>query len=415
MSTSPTTVPSLADTDIDDLDLDDTDLFVHGDPHAVWRRLRDSEPVRWNPTDSGGFWALTTYEDVKAAYLNPATFSSAGGTVMGGSYRTGRDSATGRMLICSDSPEHRMLRQQVHKAFGPDTLERASRQVRTYLSAALDRVVADGGCDLAHDVARELPAGFLAAMFGLGRADAGTLLHLTEKMIGHRDELHSGRSAELTLVGAQVEIFDMMSDLLAMRRAQRGDDLVSVLLDAEINGRPMSDDEILYNCLNVAVGGNETTPYTATAAVVALTDHPDQAARLLADPALVPTAVDELFRWTSTNAYVQRTATRDTTIRDVRIAAGDPVTLWNASANRDPLRFDEPDRFDVGRRPNPHIAFGLGAHRCIGVAAAQLEVTLFVEEVVRRGLRFELTAPPTRLRSNFMLGITSLPVSVTAG
>jgi cytochrome P450 len=406
---------SRTDTAAPTVDLDDSDLFVHGDPHAAWRWLRENEPVRWNATAAGGFWALTTYEDVRAAYLDPTTFSSAGGTVMGGSYRSDRDTATGRMLICSDSPEHRLLRQQVHKAFGPDTLARASRQVRRYLTAALDRVVADGGGDLATDVARELPAGFLAAMFGLGREDAGTLLGLTEKMIGHRDDRHSGRSAELTLVGAQVEIFDMMAELLALRRARPGDDIVSVLLDSEINGRPMSDDEILYNCLNVAVGGNETTPYTASATVVALVEHPGEADRLLADPALVPTAVDELFRWTSTNAYVQRTATRDTTIRDVPIAAGDSVTLWNASANRDPLRFPDPDRFDVERRPNPHIAFGLGAHRCIGVAAAQLEITLFVEEIVARGLRFELTAPPARLRSNFMLGITSLPFAVTAG
>jgi cytochrome P450 len=397
------------------IDLTDLDLFVDGDPHAAWRWLRENAPVYWNETPAGGFWALTRHQDVHDAYVDSRTFSSAKGTVMGGSHRSESDTASGEMLICSDPPKHRLLRQQVHKAFATRMMEHAATRVTEYLGPALDRSLADGGCDFATDVARELPAGFLAAMFGLDRDEAGRLLDLTQRMIGHQDGHLGHAGSELELVATQVEIFDMMAELLEQRRRRPTEDLPSLLSSSTINGRPMSDDQILYNCLNVAVGGNETTPYTASAAVDTFIKHPSEVDRLYADWSLLPTAVEEVFRWTSTNAYVQRHATRDVEVGGVPIAAGDSVTLWNSSANRDAARFPAPDRFDVGRDPNHHLTFGIGAHRCIGQAAAQLEISLLLEQFVDRRLRFEPVSEPRRLRSNFMLGITSQPVHVTAG
>ncbi|MEU2511200.1 cytochrome P450 [Streptomyces syringium] len=398
------------------IDLNDLDLFVSGDPHAVWSRLRRTAPVYWNPTPDGGFWALTRYEDVSAAYIDTVSFSSKYGTVLGGSYRNAADTASGQMLICSDPPDHRLLRQQVHKAFAPWMIEKATQRVVEFLGAALDRFVAAGGGDFATEVALELPAGFLSAMFDLGRDDAFRLLGLTRSMIGHKDAEYSGSSgADMTLVASQVEIFDMLTDLTERRRKEPGNDLVSLLCAAEINGRPMTDSQILYNCLNVAVGGNETTPYTATAAVLALAEHPDQAKRLIADPGLLSTGVEEIFRWTSTNAYVQRTATRDVELRGTLIKAGQSVTLWNASANRDEDQFASPDVFDVSRAPNQHLAFGVAAHRCIGMGGARQEITLLMRALTERRLRFEVTGPIERLRSNFMLGIKHLPVAVSVG
>lgn len=395
------------------VDLDDLDLFVSGDPHAALARLRRDEPVHWNGTADGGYWALTRYADVAAAYLDPLTFSSRHGTVLGGSFRSATDTATGQMLICSDAPEHRILRQQVHRAFGTVTIRRAERLVRELLGTALDRLAADGGGDFAVDVAPVLPAGLLGAMFGLGLADALHLLALTRSMIGFRDpEYTRPGGASMTLVGAQVEIFDFLSELADQRRAQPGDDLLGVLLAARPNGRGLSDAQILYNALNVAVGGNETTPFTASAVVETLAAHPGEERRLRADPGLVPSAVEEFFRWTSTNAYVRRTVTTDVEIRGTRIRAGDPVTLWNMSANRDGDQFDDPDVLHLGRTPNRHLAFGLAHHRCIGMAAARMEITMLVEELVRRGLRLVPAGPVRRLRSNFMLGTIHQPVTV---
>lgn len=396
------------------IDLGDLDLFTSGDPHVAWRTLREQAPVYWNATADGGFWALTRYADVHAAYADPVTFSSRQGTVLGGSYRSDADTASGRMLIASDDPAHRLLRRQVHKAFLPELLDRALRVVRDYLRAALDRFVADGGGDFATEVAPELPAGLLAAMFGLGRADALHLLGLTRTMIGFQDpRYHANSSPAATLVASQVEILDLMADLMHERGRRRGDDLVSILLAAEVNGRPMTRGEILYNCLNVAVGGNETTPFTASAAVAAFIEHPDQARRLLDDPGLLPTALDEVFRWTSTNAYVQRTTTRPVEIGGVLVGEGESVTLWNASANRDEARFPDAHTFDVARSPNHHLAFGIGGHRCIGMGAAGMEIEALLAEIVTRRLVFAPAGEPERLRSNFMLGHTRLPVTVT--
>lgn len=395
------------------IDLDDLDLFVSGDPHTAWLWLRQNEPVYWNATATGGYWALTRYEDVTAVYPDTLTFSSKNGTVLGGSYRSETDTASGQMLICSDPPEHRLLRQHVHKAFGTTMMNQARGYVRQYLREALDRMAADGGGDFAVEIAPLLPAGLLAAMFGIGRDDALHLLRLTRTMIGFRDDEYAGDMADsMTLVAAQVEIFDLLAELLDRRRQAPGGDLVSMLIAARTNGRELSESQILYNALNVAVGGNETTPFTASAIVEALIQHPEEADRLYRQSVSLDTAVDEMFRWTSTNAYVCRTTTRDVTIRGVPIPAGETLTLWNASANRDAAQFPHADRLDLGRTPNHHVAFGLANHRCIGMPAARMEITLLMAELAGRGLRFALSGQIDRLRSNFMLGVKHLPVAV---
>ncbi|GAA0712689.1 cytochrome P450 [Dactylosporangium roseum] len=397
------------------IDLGDTELFVSGDPHATWARLRRERPVYWNGTGDGdGFWALTRYRDLARVYRDPATFSSEQGTVMGGSYRSGADSASGQMLICSDPPEHRLLRQQLHQGFTQEMVRRVSHRVAENVREAVDRFVAAGGGDFATEVAPMLPAGLLRAVFDLDHDQIRHLLGLTRAMIGHRDpELQTGRDESMTLVGTQVEILDLFAELIEQRRRRPGDDLVSLLLRSEINGRPMTESQILYNCLNVAVGGDETTPYTATAGVLALIEHPEQAERFRRDADLLPTAVEEIFRWTSTNAYVRRTATRDVEIGGTLISRGQSVTLWNASANRDEEQFPDADRFDLARSPNQHLAFGIGAHKCIGMNPARAEITILFEQLRSRGLRFALAGPVERLRSNFMLGIKHLPVTVT--
>lgn len=395
-------------------DLMDLDLFARGEMFAAWRHLRAEDPVHLHRGEDGGFWSLVRYDDIVGVYRDPSTFSSAKGTVMGGSYRDRTDSATGHMLICTDLPYHRTLRRQVRPGFSSAVVERIVTLLRPLLERTLDEFVADGGGDFAEQVAPVLPASVLMAMLGVDLRDAHHLLGLTRAMIGYRDdEYRSGASVALELVQTQAETFAFLADLVERRRADPGDDLVSMLLAGDEDGR-LTYEEVLYNGLNVAVGGNETTPHTASAMVVAFVEHPDQVDRLYGDPALLPTALEEILRWTSTNAYVQRTATRDVEIRGRRIEAGQAVTLWNASANRDEDVFERSEEFDLARTPNRHIAFGTGHHHCIGATVARRELRLLLEECVRRGLRFELAGPIERLRSNFMLGIKHLPVTVAA-
>lgn len=400
------------------VDLTDTELFVHGDPHRAWRWLRDNAPVYWNPDDSeqGGFWALTRYEDLMQAYRDPVTFSSREGTVIGGSFRSERDTASGQMIICSDPPAHRQLRQQVHRGFAQQMVHRIRRRVAASVAQAVERVIVDGGCDVATDLAPELPVAVLAEMFALDRTDAFALLDMSRDIIGYQDQ--TALSAEelsrerLRLVSAHARLLEWLMRLIEQRRRSPRDDLPSALLSGELNGRRLNLGEMLYNCLNVVVGGNETTPYTACAGIAALIEFPEQQQRLYDDPRLLPTAVDEILRWTSTNAYVGRTLTRDLVLHGVQLQEGQRVTLWNAAANRDERQFDNADTFDVGREPNHHLAFGAGNHRCIGQYVAREEITALFAHLAERKLRLELAGPICRLRSNFMQGTTSMPVRV---
>ncbi|GIF96872.1 cytochrome P450 [Catellatospora citrea] len=397
------------------IDLTDVDLFVRGEHHATFAYLRAHDPVHWNASADGtGFWALTRYDDVLAAYRDHGALSSESGAVLGGSFRSQKDTAAGRMLVATDPPRHRMLRQLLHPAWGPQMLNRVREQVTQLVDRALTRLSADGGGDFAQDVSTQLPAGALMAMMGLGQGDADELVRLTRRMIGYRDPAYAGdiEADRLRLAYYQSEIFEFFSDLCRQRRRQPGDDLVSILLRAELNGRPLTEADILYNCMNVAVGGNETTSYTASSGMIALIEHPGEYERLLTLPDISATAIEEFLRWGSTNAYVQRVATRDLRIGTADIAAGDSVVLWNVSANRDESHFPAADRFDLTRSPNRHLSFGSGIHRCAGSAVANIELTVLLDAIVERRLRLRLAGPVEPLHSNFILGTNRFPVSV---
>jgi cytochrome P450 len=419
------------------VDLTDVDVFVDGGHHASFVWLREHEPVYRNPLpdggkplpdggkplpdggkplpDGGGFWALTRYDDVVAAYSDHTAFSSLGGAVLGGSFRSDADTASGRMLVASDPPRHRMLRKVMHQVFTPAVVDRVGAVVTRLVDEAVRRMLADGGCDFATDIAPRLPAGALMGMLGLTYDEACHLIGLTRRMIGYRDSVlvDTAGDERLRLAESQADIFEFFADLLRDRGSTRGDDLLSVLTGASLNGRPLTEDEILYNCMNVAVGGNETSSYTACAGLLALTEHPEQARLLAGRPELLDTAVNEMLRWASTNAYVQRIATRDVELGGRTIRAGDVVTLWNVSANRDEDQFPNAHRFDVTRTPNRHLSYGVGIHRCIGATLAHTELTTLFRRLHTEKVGFAVAGRVSRLRSNFILGITSLPLRVT--
>ncbi len=401
------------------IDLTDIDLFASGRHHEAFGWLRANDPVHWQQHgDQPGFWALTRYDDIVAAYNDHASFSSSGGPMLGGSFSsTGADTAANKMLVAADPPRHRMLRQIVHAVFSPAYLARVAEQVRIGVDEVVGRALAAGGCDFATDIATELPARALMALVGIGHRDAEFLISATRRMIGFRDPqwVDTSEDERLRLALIQAEIFDFYADLLRERRRQPGEDLVSVLATAELNGRPLTEEEVLYNCLNVTVGGNETSSYTAVAGVLALIENPEQHQLLLDRPELLDSAVQEMLRWATSNAYVLRIASSDVSFGQTVIRAGQPVTLWNVSANRDERQFAEPAEFRLARSPNRHLAYGVGIHRCIGAVVAQVELPILLRRLIADRIRFSLAGPVVRLRSNFIQGITSLPVGMAAG
>ncbi|MFH8477054.1 cytochrome P450 [Streptomyces sp. NPDC018000] len=397
------------------IDLTDVDMFVSGAHTAAFTRLRAESPIHWNEgADGSRFWALTRYDDVMWAYRNHEAFSSARGAIVGGSFRSKADTSAGKMLVSTDLPRHRMLKQVIHPAMTAGSAKRVAARVEGLLDRALEQARRDGGCDFATDIATELPAGALMEIMGIGHQDAHELIGVTRRMVGYRDEVFVdiGGDERLRLAWLQAEVFEFFADVLAERRRSPGEDLVSTLLKAEVNGRRLTEEEIFYNCMNVAVGGNETSSYTACTGLVALMDHPDQYERLLGRPEVVSTAVEEMLRWSSTNAYVQRVVERDTERGAVTFRRGDSVTLWNYSANRDESVFADGHLFDIARSPNRHLSYGAGLHRCIGAPVAQAELSLLFARFAEEGLRFRPVGPVRRLRSNFILGITRLPVEV---
>jgi cytochrome P450 len=404
--------------DLTDIDLTDVDAFVDGRHHGMLAWLRANDPVHWHTLpDGGGFWALTRYRDVAAAYANHSMFSSSGGAMLGGSFRSGADTASGRMLVAADPPRHRLLRKIMHRLFTPEMVVAVQAQVTKLVDVAVDRMVRDGGADFATDIAPELPAAALMTMVGISHADAHHLIGLTRQMIGYQDPafVDTGGDDRLRLAGIQAEIFEFFADLVRERRLRPGDDLVGILLTEQINGRPIPAEDVLYNCMNVAVGGNETSSYTACTGLLALIEEPAQW-RLLTDrPGLLGSAVNEMLRWSSTNAYVQRVALRDVELAGRQISAGDSVTLWNVSANRDEDQFADPGRFDITRTPNRHLSYGSGIHRCIGATLAHVELSTLFQRLMRERAGFTLAGEVMSLRSNFILGTTAMPLRITSG
>ncbi|MCX4778458.1 cytochrome P450 [Streptomyces sp. NBC_01264] len=399
------------------IDLTDPDQFVEQRHYEMFSWLRENDPVHWHATGDGpGFWALTTYEDVAAGYLNHTDFSSEAGPMLGGSLYSDGDPSAGQMLVSTDPPRHRMLRQQLHQTFSQHVIKQVAHQVGELVDAAIGRALADGGCDFSTDIAEELPAGALMVMMGISRSRAHELIGLTRSMIGYRDPLlvtDAEDDERLRLAVIQADIFEFCAELLREKRANPGDDLISRLLGAELNGRPWTENEILFNCMNIAVGGDETSSYTACAGVVALDEHPDQLGRLRSSPQLLDGALNEILRWNSTNLYVHRVALRDTVVRGKDIRRGESVTKWNVSANRDPAQFRNPESFDITRSPNKHMSYGIGIHRCIGAMLAHTELTVLFRKLLDPDLRIAVAGPPRRLRSNFIQGITRLPVALT--
>jgi cholest-4-en-3-one 26-monooxygenase len=398
-----------------DIDLTNLDLFVQGKAHDAWRVLRAEAPVAWNEgTDLfPGFWSVTTYADLIAVSRDPGTFISSRGISMAVDPVNPTPAAgAGKMLITIDPPQHVRLRRLVNKGFTPRMVAQFEPEVRAITNGIIDAVGPRGGCDFVTDIAALLPLAVICSMLGIERDDWELMFTLTNRVLGADDpeyQTTEGDGRETANQGLR-DMFGYFSRLVMERRAAWRGDLIGVLTGAEIDGESLTDEEILYFCYLLVLAGNETTRNAISGGMLALFEHPDERERLRAEPALLPSAVEEILRWTSPVMHMARIATRDVELHGQQIRKGEKVLLWYPSANRDEAVFADPDRFDLGRTPNDHIAFGIGEHFCLGAGLARLELRVMFETLLARLPDIAPAGPVERLRSSFIGGIKHMPV-----
>lgn len=379
-----------------------------GDLPATLAGLRREAPVAWNGTR--GFWAVSRHADVTEVSSDPGRFCSAKGILVD---EIGVSYDTPPTMMHSDPPEHTRYRKLVRPGFTNAVVRDLEPLVRERTGRLLDALAeeAAGGApvDVTRLLAVPLPIQLIATLLGLPEGDEERLFRWSEAAIpGATDWPEEERMA---LLG---EMTVALLDLAAERRAEPRDDVVSMLAGYEEDGESLTDAELGMFLIQLLVAGNETTRHSISGAVVALAEHPAELDRLAADRALLPTAVEEVLRWTTPVTSFLRTATIDTTVAGTPVAAGDPLLLLYASANRDEAEFGPTaDRFDVGRTPNHHLALGHGPHFCLGAALARLELTAVLDGVCDRWARVELAGPVGRSGSSVIAGITSAPVTLT--
>ena len=405
---------------VNDLDLTNLDFFVSGDPHAIWKELRATDPVHWTERQNKkGFWSITKHGDAQRIYRDPTSFSSMGGITMGPEQEPDPNQprvefGIGQMMILTDPPRHGRMRQMLNRRFTPKALAPHEPHVRAITTEILDAVCEQGHCDLVVDVAARLPTAVICEMLGVPREDWDLMFALGNMTLGSEDpEYQIDGSAQKTGVQAQRDVFSYFMKLIAERRANPTDDLVSALVHGEIEGDRLTDIEVLFNCFLLILGGQETTRNAITGGMNALMQRPEERERLASSPTMPPAAIEEILRWTSPITHIMRTATRDVEVRDKTIRQGDRVVIWNPSGNRDEEVFDDPYTFNIARQPNDHIAFGYGEHFCIGANLARLEMRVMFSELLRRMPDMAAAGPVERLRSNLLAGIKHLPVTFT--
>ncbi|MFD4949385.1 cytochrome P450 [Streptomyces sp. NPDC058239] len=389
-----------------EINLVDPKLYSDGDPFVQWRWLRDNEPMYWHPpTELPGFWALTRYEDVRTAYRDSETFSSAQGILLRPTDH-GSDPGGGRTLALTDPPRHRQLRGLVDSWFAVRSVRDLEAEMNEVARTVIDEALERGNCDFVADIAARVPLYVICKMMGVPDSDWERLHNLTSQAFGAGDPV--------TRRFAHLEILGYFEELQAEKAADPADDLVSVLATGSIDGEPLDPEDVILNCNNLLVGGTENTRIAAAGGMLALLEHPEQWQRLSEDATLLQPAVEEILRWTSTATHIMRTAVRPVEIHGRRVEVGDRVTFWLPSANRDERIFEDPDRFDITRKPNRHLALGFGEHFCIGSVLARVELRLVYAELLNRSIRVELDGEPELLDSIVVNGPDRLPVKLTA-
>jgi cytochrome P450 len=394
-------------------DLLDPATFAAGYPVELYRRLRAAAPVYRNPEPHGcGFWALTRYADVFAVDHDFQNFSSSP-TIMIDDPLGDGDGMIGdaKMMLMMDPPHHTAFRKLIRAEFTRPAAAQKGLRLHELARQIVNAVIEKGECDFVAEVAGEMPSYVIAELMGLPLDDGRELYKLTEIIHSAPETLPPGAGRE-----AVMKMFGYGSGVIAEKRARPADDLATRLLEAEVEGRRLTDPEFLLFFLLLIDAGGDTTRNLLSTGLLALQEYPDERAWLMADlPGRLANAREELLRYASPVIYMRRTATRDTSIGGTKIAQGDKVVMYFGAANRDPDKFDDPDALDLAREPNEHIAFGGGPHVCLGQHLARLEIDAILTEVLTRMEDLEIVSPPEWLASTFISGPKTMDVKFRAG
>jgi cytochrome P450 family 142 subfamily A polypeptide 1 len=394
-----TTVP-------DDLSIGITDgEFYSGDPFPAFAWMRKHAPAYFD--EASGVWGITRYADIKEISKDPETFSSAGGIRPEGFPLP--------MMIETDAPEHVRRRRLVSEGFTPKRIREIEGATRVICDAIIDRICENGSADFVRDIAAPLPMIMIGNMLGVAPGDRDDLLRWSDDMVksqGNPDPV----AMEKAML-ASIEYAEYITAVMEQRRRDgQADDLIGTLVHAEIDGDSLDELSIIHESLLILIGGDETTRHVLSGGMYELFRHPDQLAALAADRSLMPTAIEEMLRWVSPVKNMARQMTKDVELHGETLEEGQKVLLLYPSGNRDETVFDDPERFDITRTPNDHIAFGFGAHFCLGNRLARLELSVMFDRVLDRlsdlALADPSAAPPLR-PANFVSGYESMPVVFT--
>ncbi|MCB1001828.1 MAG: cytochrome P450 [Acidimicrobiales bacterium] len=393
------------------IDLVSTTNFELTHPWEQYAWLRANAPVYWHEEAEGpGFWALTKYDDIRTVSRQPGTFSSyARGTML--AEPDEMNLAAGRqMMLNMDPPQHDRFKLLVSRGFTPKNAQLLADRIAELSSDIVDEVADRGECDFVTDVAGRLPSALIAELMGIPRADGERLYELTEIMHTTDDAVAPPEKKGAAIM----EMLTYAQSVAEQKRANPGDDIASTLVQAEVDGDRLTDGELQWFFLLLVNAGGDTTRNLLAAGLQALFDHPDQYRRLAADLSLVPSAVEEMLRWTTPVIHFRRTVMHDVEMRGTPLREGDKVMVFYGSANRDEDVFEHPDVFDVGRTPNPHMAFGGGGpHLCLGLHVARIEIQAMLREVLTRMPGLRANGTPEPMASNFIAGVHSMPVAWT--
>lgn len=387
--------------------LTDPDLYAHGDPHAVWAWLRRECPVSWH--DEAGhepFWAVSTYAEGLEVLTDWNRFSSANGTFLRPNLSDPFPGAE-TMLTLTDPPRHGLLRQVLNPLFTPRRTAALRGRAAVVARSLIEGITDTGPGDFINEVAAKYPLAVTAEMLGVSAADIHRVAGYTSVAADNIVDI-DGMVAQQ----AHLEVLQYYTEVIEQRRVRPGDDVVSAFVRAQATGLDLTDEEIILSCDNLVVAAGETTRQVLGGGLLALLDNPDQLAALRAGAVSYQTGTEELLRWSAPVNHMMRTARVDTTVGGAQIRAGQAVSVWLPSLNRDEAVFDRPMEFRLDRHPNRHLSFGGGRHFCIGAGLARMMIAVFLEELVRCAGDLELAGVPRRIPSYITGGLAFLPITV---
>jgi cytochrome P450 len=405
----------VATVDTATIDIYDPDRYVEGPPHEVFERLRRTQPVYWQDMPDGtGYWAVLKHADVVHVAREPTLFSASEGGVVLEDLEPERLAMMRNMLLAMDPPRHVAYRRPLADSFKARVIGDLEGRIRAICREIMATAAEQGDVEFVHDVCGRLPSQVIGELMGLPRDDWPRIHRWAERNtsgqdpdLAQHDPEHDDGDPSVNMAMYAIEF------ARARRDEEPREDLTSLILASEFDGAPMTDLDFGSFFVQLVTAGNDTTKTMLSSGLLALLEHPDQLAELRRDRALMPGAVEEILRWANPLHYFRRTATADTEIRGVPIAAGEKLAMVYTSANRDEDVFDDPHRFDIHRDPNPHVSFGIAEHFCLGVHLARLEGRVFLDELLDTFGSIELTGEPRRTRSNLNNALKHLPVRLS--